>query len=462
MEKLLIVDDSEEIRKQLKWGLGRDYQVLLAGDGEEALSLFRKHRPRVMTLDLGLPPDPDGASEGLRCLEAILNEDNTAKVIMVTGNEERENALEAIQRGAYDFYSKPIDLGEVKVILKRAFHLAELEDENRRLHKKALGEVAPMGGLFGQCPQMQEVFGTIRKVASTDVPVFVLGESGTGKELVARAIHAHSLRKDATFVPINCGAIPDNLLEAELFGYEKGAFTGAQTRTQGKVEFAHKGTLFLDEIGELPTTLQVKLLRFLQEKTIQRVGGRENIEVDARIVAATNIDISDAIAQGAFREDLFYRIGVITLNLPPLRDRGEDIMLLAQMFLLRFADEFGRRVKSYSADAKKVLRRYNWPGNVREMENKIKRAVIMAEGAVIEAGDLGFETNGSPQTMTPELSLDGMTLKDAREKVERDMVLMALNREGGNIAKASEMLGVSRPTFYDLLRRHNLQGAAGR
>ena len=317
-------------------------------------------------------------------------------------------------------------------------------------------------GIIGQSKALQDVFKILEKVAPTDSTVLVTGESGTGKELLVRALHAHSHRRDKPFIPINCGAIPDNLLEAELFGYEKGAFTGAQTRTQGKVEFAHKGTLFLDEIGELPTTLQVKLLRFLQEKTIQRVGGRENIEVDARIVAATNIDISDAIAQGAFREDLFYRIGVITLNLPPLRDRGEDIMLLAQMFLLRFADEFGRRVKSYSADAKKTLRSYNWPGNVREMENKIKRAVIMAEGAVIEAADLGFEANGSPQTMTPELSLDGMTLKDAREKVERDMVLMALNREGGNIAKASEMLGVSRPTFYDLLRRHNLQGAAGR
>jgi two-component system, NtrC family, response regulator len=462
MEKLLIIDDSEEIRKQLKWGLGKDYQVFLAGDVEEGLGLFRKHRPRVVTLDLGLPPDADGATEGLRCLGEILKENFRTKVIMVTGNEERQNALKAIEIGAYDFYQKPIELAEIKVILRRAFHLAELEEENRRLQKSAVHGLPVMAGLFGQCLQMQQVFNTIRKVASADVPVLVLGESGTGKELVAKAIHGESLRQEGPFVPINCGAIPENLLESELFGHEKGAFTGAQARIQGKVEFAHKGTLFLDEIGEMPPLLQVKLLRFLQDHTIQRVGGRDTIEVDARIVAATNINMDEAIAQGEFREDLFYRIGVITINLPPLRERGEDILLLSSLFLHRYAEEYGRPVKSFSGEAQKALRSYEWPGNVRELENKIKRAVIMAEKGQIEPGDLNLGIGEGGGTRLGELNFEGMTLKDARDLVERDMVLSTLNREGGNIAKTSDILGVSRPTLYDLLKKHNLQGAAGK
>lgn len=460
MDKLLIIDDSEEIRKQLKWGLAKDYQVFLAADVEEGLGLFRKHRPSVVTLDLGLPPDADGATEGLRCLEAILKIDAHTKVIMVTGNEERENALKAIDLGAYDFYQKPIELAELKVILKRAFHLSQLEEENRRLQKSCMQVLPSMGGLFGQCRQMQQIFNTIRKVASADVPVLVLGESGTGKELVARAIHQHSLRAEGPFVPINCGAIPDNLLESELFGHEKGAFTGAQSRIQGKFEFANKGSLFLDEIGELPPPLQVKLLRFLQDHTIQRVGGRETLEVDARIIAATNIDIDSAIAKGEFREDLFYRIGVITLNLPPLRERGEDILLLANLFLHRFAEEFARGVKGFSTEAQQALRTYEWPGNVRELENKIKRAVIMAENNRIEPADLGFGVQNERADKPCDFNFDGMTLKDARDMVERDMVLSAINREGGNIAKASEALGISRPTLYDLLKKHNLQGAA--
>lgn len=316
MESILIVDDDSGIRKQLKWGLEKDYKVLLAEDGRKALELFRQHEPKVVSLDLGLPPDADGASEGLRVLEEILAQDKGTKVVVVSGNEDHNNALAAVGLGAYDFCHKPIELDTLKVILSRAIHLADLEAENRRLQESHAGGRASMEGLFGQCQPMEEIFSIIRKVGSIDVPILVLGESGTGKELVARAIHENSLRKKGPFIPINCGAIPENLLEAELFGHEKGSFTGAQARVQGKVEFAHGGTLFLDEIGDMPLLLQVKLLRFLQEKVIQRVGGREDIEVDARIVAATNLDIDEAIKNGQFREDLYYRIGVVTAKLP--------------------------------------------------------------------------------------------------------------------------------------------------
>ena len=354
MEKLLIVDDSSEICKQLKWGLNKDYDVLLAEDVAGALKLFGKHAPKVVTLDLGLPPDVDGATEGLRCLEQILRRQPDTKVVVLSGNEERNNALKAVQLGAYDFYRKPIDLAELKIILQRAFQLAALETENRRLQTTAASE---LNGILGQCPQMEEVFTTIRKIATADIPVLILGENGTGKELVAKAIHAQSLRNKGDLIPINCGAIPENLLEAELFGHEKGAFTGAVGQVRGKVEYAHEGTLFLDEIGELPLALQVKLLRFLQEKTIQRVGGRDEIVVDSRIVAATNVDIEEAIQQGAFREDLYYRIGVITINLPPLRERGDDICLLANFFLNRYVSEFSKKIKGYSLRCRAGVKR---------------------------------------------------------------------------------------------------------
>ena len=330
MEKLLIIDDSSEIRKQLKWGLAKNYQVLLAENLDEALTLFHRHTPKVVTLDLGLPPDIDGASEGLHCLQEMLKNDPNVKIIVLSGNEDHANALAAVDLGAYDFYHKPIDLAELKIILGRAFHVASLEEENRKLQAAAGYSDKGYSGIFGQCQEMQQVFATIKKVASIDVPVLILGESGTGKEIVAKAIHEKGIRRDGNFIAINCGAIPENLLESELFGHEKGAFTGAQNRVQGKVEYASDGTLFLDEIGEMAPLLQVKLLRFLQEKVIQRVGGREDIPVDTRIIAATNIDIQNSIAQGRFREDLYYRIGVITIDLPPLRERGEDIELLAK------------------------------------------------------------------------------------------------------------------------------------
>ena len=453
MEKLLIVDDSPEICKQLKWGLGKEYQVLLAQDAEEALKLFRRHKPRVLTLDLGLPPDVDGASEGLRCLEEVLHEQAETKVIVLSGNEERGNALKAVQLGAYDFYRKPIELAELKIILQRAFHLADLEQENRRLLATSWSDESGGLGILGQCPQMEEVFTTIRKVATADIPVLILGENGTGKELVARAIHTLSLRNQGKIIPINCGAIPENLLEAELFGHEKGAFTGAVGQVKGKVEYAHEGTLFLDEIGELPLSLQVKLLRFLQDKKLQRVGGREEIAVDARIVAATNTDIDAAISKGEFREDLFYRISVITIKLPPLRERGEDIILLANYFLHRYVAEYRKKVKGFSSAAEAELKEYSWPGNVRELENRIKRGILLAEGPVLEPCDLDFEDRVEPEH---DFSTQGMTLKEARDRLERDMLVTALKKNDGNVARSSEDLGVTRPTFYDLMKKHHL------
>ncbi|MFO0754793.1 MAG: PEP-CTERM-box response regulator transcription factor [Thermodesulfovibrionales bacterium] len=457
MEKILVIDDNEEIRKQLKWGLGKEYAVLLAGSGREALDLFKRHHPRVVTLDLGLAPADNGTGEGFRCLDEMLKDSPATKVVVITGNDQRENAMKAIQMGAYDFYHKPIDLKELLIIIARAFYLYNIEAENRRLHSSLDEKATELGGMVGQCPEMLKIFSTIRKVSSSDISVLVIGESGTGKELVARAIHAISLRKDSPFVPINCGAIPENLLESELFGHEKGAFTGAHLQVQGKVEYAHKGTIFLDEIGELPANLQVKLLRFLQEKTIQRVGGREDVAVDARIIAATNIDIQKAIHEGRFREDLYYRIGVLIIHLPPLRKRGDDIIFLSNLFLRRFSEEFRKRIRGFSPASVKLLESYEWPGNVRELENRIQRAVIMSEYSVIEPYDLGFtERSSVPKTAHPELT----SLREARDRVERDMAIAAIEKHGGNIARAAEELGISRPTLYDIMKKHGLYNSA--
>ncbi|MBE0598662.1 MAG: PEP-CTERM-box response regulator transcription factor [Desulfuromonadales bacterium] len=458
MEKLLVVDDNEEIRTQLKWGLGKDYQVLQAGSRKEALTLLEQHRPRVVTLDLGLPPDTAGWSEGLACLEEIRQRALETKVIVITGRGEREVALQAVQGGAYDFYQKPIDLAELKVILQRAFQLSVLEEENRRLKSDQERQAKEMAGLYGQCRQMQEIFATIKKVAKTDAPVLILGESGTGKELVAAALHEESRRKDGPFIPINCGAIPETLLESELFGHEKGSFTGAQARVQGKFEYAHRGTLFLDEIGELPVALQVKLLRFLQGKVIQRVGGRDDIVVDARIVAATNVDIAAAIANGAFREDLYYRIGVIVLHLPALRERGSDISLLANLFLQRASAALKKRVKGFSAAALAALEEYQWPGNVRELENRVQRAAILAEAPILEPHHLGF---GSPVRPPRSIELGGLTLREERDRLEREIVIAVMEREAGNIVRAAETLGVSRPAVYALMKKHGLHFSGG-
>ena len=453
MEKLLIVEDSEEIRKQLKWGLGKEYSVLLAGDGKEAISLFKKHNPKVILLDLGLPPHESETEEGFRCLEEILKNLSVTKVIVITGSNEGDNALRAVQMGAYDFYQKPIDLKELKVIIHRAFYLFNIEEENRRLQTALEKKTSELAGMVGQCPEMLNVFSTIRKVASSDVSVLIMGESGTGKELVARAIHSKSNRDSRPFVAINCGAIPENLLESELFGHEKGAFTGAHAQVQGKVEYAHNGTLFLDEISELPANLQVKLLRFLQEKTIQRVGGREDITVNARIIAATNADLTKEIEKGRFREDLYYRIGVITIKLPPLRERGDDIMILANLYLRRFSKQFMKKVKGFSHSSIGLLTSYHWPGNVRELENKLQRAVIMSESSTIEPHNLGFaEGPGGERVATIEVA----TLREARDKVEKDMIISAIQKHGGNIARAAEEMGISRPTLYDLMKKHDL------
>lgn len=449
MNKLLIVDDNEEVRRQLKWGLSRSgYELLFACDGEEALKLFRKASPRVVTLDLGLPPDENGVAEGLRCLGEMLRHNPVAKVIVITGNEEHGAALEAVTYGAYDYYKKPIDLAELKVIVDRAFHLQRLEEENRSLRDCSTGGT----GIVGECTAMQTVFEQIRKVANSDVPVLITGESGTGKELVAKAIHADSPRAEHSMVSINCGAIPENLLESELFGYEKGAYTGASKTTKGKVEFAEKGTLFLDEIGEMPLALQVKLLRFLQEMVITRVGGREDIQVDTRVIAATNVDIENAMAEGRFREDLFYRIGVVNIVLPPLRDRGNDIMLLANYFLKRVSNQNGARRFGQAAIAS--ILNHDWPGNIRELENRVKRGVIMASGAEILPEDLGLKEGGN---MRRRIAEEDVTLKEARSMLERDMVELALDRHGGNIVKAAQAIGVSRPTFYDLMNKHGLK-----
>ncbi len=453
MEKLLIVDDQDAIRTQLKWGFAKDFSVTLAGSAEEAIAAFSKYRPRVVTLDLGLPPQEDGAEEGLRCLGEMLKIQPKAKIIVVTGNTDRENALRAIQLGAYDFYHKPIELAELKVIVSRAFHLARLEDELSVLQKK-LTKTDELG-MVGQCPQMQQVFGTVRKIAGSDVSVLIQGESGTGKELVARAIHAMSVRRDGPFIAINCAAIPENLLESELFGHEKGAFTGAVGMVQGKFEYADGGTLFLDEIGELPTNLQVKLLRFLQDRTIQRVGGREDIPVNTRILGATNVEIEQAILTGKFRDDLYYRIGVISLKLAPLRERGDDIQLLANVFLKRFADNQGKKIRSFSPAAQEVLASYHWPGNVRELENKIQRAVILAENAAIEPADLNISPGAS---VALQGIREGMSLRDARDQLEREMIRWSVEKSRGNVAKAADLLGISRPTLYDLMKKHGLAG----
>lgn len=452
---VLAVDDNEDIRKQLRWGFSREpFEMLFAEDADEAIRLFRRHLPPVVMLDLGLPPHEESASEGFRCLRAMLDCAPLAKVIVITGNEDRGNAVKAVHEGAYDYYAKPIDLGELRTIVNRALHLQAIENESLQSqpHAPAEGE---QFGLIGRHRKMQECLETIRKVARSDIPVLITGESGTGKELVARAIHKASLRSDGPMVAVNCGAIPENLLESEFFGHEKGAFTGANTRVRGKVEYASGGSLFLDEIGELPTSMQVKLLRFLQDRVFQRVGGREDLVADLRIVSATNQDLRRCLDDGSFRKDLFYRIGAVVIELPPLRERGEDVETLARVFMQRAAEEYGAKRLRFSGQALLALRSHNWPGNVRELENKVRRAVVLAQGRNIEPADLGLDGGG--QVQANPLHSESVTLREAREWVERELVGNTLHRHGGNISKASKALGVSRPTLYDLLRKHNLE-----
>ncbi len=454
MEKLLVIEDDEDIVTQLKWGLSKDYRILIAEDRERALSLIKKEKPAVVTLDLGLPPEPHTTIEGFECLKAIIEEAPNTKIVVITGNDERESALKAINMGAYDFYQKPIEIRELKVILKRAFHLYYIEEENRRL--QSIGEGGErFEGLIGTCPQMQEVFSIIKKVAASDVTILVTGESGTGKELVAKAIHQRSTRKNGPFIPINCGGIPETLIESELFGYEKGAFTDAKMQRIGIIERANKGTLFLDEISELPVHLQVKLLRFLQDRKIQRLGGREDIDIDTRIIAATNIDLSEAIKDGRFREDLYFRIGIITIHLPPLRERGDDILLLAHNFLNRLNRIYNKKIKGFNKEAIIALKSYDWPGNVRELENKIQRAVLITDDQIIKPEDLLLGTSGLSMLNNERIP----TLKEIREKIEFEIIHKALIKNAWNISRTAEELGVSRPTLHDLIKKYGIRGS---
>ncbi len=442
-QKLLIVDDDEDLRTQMKWALTADYEVFLAEDRESAIAIINKEQPAVVTLDLGLPPNPAGVEEGFAVLDHILDAYNHTKVIIITGRGEKENALRAVEKGAYDFFYKPIQLDELKVVLRRAFHLSQLEQEQREMRHLLSGNT--FEDMIGTSQKMQDVFATIRKVATTDAPVLITGESGTGKELVARAIHRLSIRGSKPFIPINCSAIPENLIESELFGHEKGTFTGAHAQRIGRFEMAEGGTLFLDEIGDLPQLLQVKLLRFLQEKVVERVGGREQIEVDTRILAATNRDLEEAIKNATFREDLYYRLNVVKISLPPVRDRQADVILLAKTFLDRYTSEVRKKIKGFNSQAIESIERYSWPGNVRELENRIKRAVIMSEGKKITAEDLELESNLGKK--------EPMVLKDARKMLEKDLIAKAITRNDNSLTKAAAELGISRPTLYDLMEK---------
>lgn len=448
LPKLLIVDDDDEIRTQMKWALSQDYDVLVAEDRASALKVFAEQHPPVTLLDLGLPPHPGTPEEGMAALAEMLEHDQRAKIIIVSGQGEKTNALQAIGAGAYDFLTKPVDLEELKIILRRTFHVTGLERDYRELQTQMREDA--FEGLLGNSPQMHAVFSAIRKVATTDAPVLILGESGTGKEMVAQAIHRRSARKDGPFVAINCSAIPETLLESELFGHEKGAFTGAHVQRKGRIESASGGTLFLDEIGEIRLQLQVKLLRFLQEQCIERVGGRQEIQVDTRVIAATNVDLKKAIAGGKFREDLYYRIAVVVVTLPPLRERQGDVELLAKEFLRRSAGASGKENLAFGKEAISALSDHAWPGNVRELENRVKRAVIMADGKRLTAQDLELESTAqAPSTLN---------LKEAREAAERDVIQRALRKHGGKIAPAAAEIGISRPTMYELMEKLGMRG----
>ena len=444
---LLVVEDDEGLQRQLKWAYD-GYEVVCAGDRHSAIDALRAHEPAVVTLDLGLPPDPDGTDEGFAVLAEILRLKPDIKVIVASGHGARESALKAIAMGAYDFYKKPVDIDDLGLIVARAFHVHEIEEENRRLETGAAGTV--LGSIITAAPEMLKVARTIERVASADVSVMLLGASGTGKELLARAVHEMSGRK-GEFVAINCAAIPENLLEAELFGYERGAFTGAVKSNVGKIELAQGGTLFLDEVGDIPLPLQVKLLRFLQERVIERIGGRQPIAVDTRIVCATHQDLDAMTAAGSFREDLYYRLAEIVVKIPSLAERSGDAVLLARHFVNRFGRELNPGVQGLSPDAVEAVDSYSWPGNVRELENRIKRAVIMADGKTVTAGDLDLQAGTVPgDDVLP------INLRAAREIADRKAIRQAMSRTENNISGAAKLLGISRPTLYDLLKQYRL------
>ena len=444
-QPLLIVEDDLALQKQLKWSLDR-FESVVADDVASAVLQFRRHSPAVVTMDLGLPPDRDSVSEGFKCLEKLLELDPFAKVIVLTGQNDQDNALRAIRMGAYDFLAKPVDPEVLSLTVERAYRLYELQQENRRL--QTLQQTDALGGLLTRDAGMQRICRMVEKVAPSDATVLLLGGSGTGKEVLAQGLHDLSRRK-GRFVAINCAAIPETLLESELFGYEKGAFTGASKTTIGKIETANGGTLMLDEIGDLPMPLQAKLLRFLQERTIERVGGRQEIPIDVRIVGATHQDLKRHIVEGRFREDLYYRLAEIVLQIPPLRERVGDAVLLAHAFLRRFAADQRRSAMSLSEDAVRALESHSWPGNVRELQNLIKRASIMADADRITSSDLGLV----PPAVSEDAESASLDLRTVRERAERIAVVSALARSDGSIARAAEMLGVSRPTIYDLMSK---------
>ena len=445
LPKLLIVEDDPGLQAQLKWAY-EDFEVIVAGDRASAIAALRSEEPAVVTLDLGLPPDPDGTSEGFAILDEIMRLKPDTKVVVASGHGARESAQTAIAKGAYDFYQKPVDIESLGMIVRRALHLHKIESENRALAERSDEGNQVLGGLITAAPEMVRVARTIERVANTNVSVMLLGASGTGKELLAKGLHDASDRAKGNFVAINCAAIPENLLESELFGHEKGAFTGAVKTTEGKIEMADGGTLFLDEVGDIPLPLQVKLLRFLQERTIERIGGRRSIAVDTRIVCATHQDLEAMIGDGRFREDLFYRLAEIVIKIPSLAERPGDAALLAKAFVARFAREMNPSVKGFAPDALAAIDGWGWPGNVRELENRVKRAVIMADSKLICAEDLDLAPNDEGEAP--------LNLKSAREHSDRKVIRHALARSEGNISSTARMLGISRPTLYDLLKQY--------
>ena len=446
---LLIVEDDLALQKQIKWSLDR-FESVTAADRESALMQCRRHQPAVVTMDLGLPPDPDSVSEGFKLLAQMLDLDPNVKVIVLTGQNEQTHALRAVALGAYDFLAKPFEPDVLRLTIERALRLAELQAENRRLQDHRSSDA--LGGLITRDPQMQRIARTVERIAGTNATVMLLGESGTGKEVLAHGLHAAS-KREGRFVAINCAAIPENLLESELFGYERGAFTGAAKTTPGKIETAHNGTLMLDEIGDLPQSLQAKLLRFLEMRTVERLGGRQEIPVDVRVVGATHQDLKHLITEGRFREDLYYRLAEIVIDIPPLRKRAGDAVLLAHSFLRRFAREQRRANLTLADDAVRAIEAHPWPGNVRELLNAIKRASIMADGDRLGCADLGLPEHADKATAAASGEPSDLDLRRVREHAEKEAIAAALARTNGNIVKASEILGVSRPTLYDLMKR---------
>lgn len=446
--KLLIVEDDLGLQKQLKWSY-EDFEVFCASNRAEAIALVRLEEPDVVTLDLGLPPDPDGVTEGFAALEEMLRIKPDMKIIVASGHSAHESALNAIAAGAWDFYKKPVDIDELHLIVKRAFHVHDLEVQNQKSQLPDAGGETLFGTMVTGSPEMMKAARTVERVANTNVSVMLLGASGTGKELLARGLHDASDRKSKPFVAINCGAIPENLLESELFGHEKGAFTGAIKTTEGKIELANGGTLFLDEVGDIPMPLQVKLLRFLQERTIERIGGRKSIPVDVRIVCATHRNLNQMISDQEFREDLYYRLAEVTVHIPTLSERNGDAVLLAKHFLARFSREMNPSIKGFAASALTAIDQWYWPGNVRELENRVKRAVIMADGKFITVDDMQFDTGDEEDRL--------LNLKAAREQADRKAINRAISRTEGNISNAAKLLGISRPTLYDLLKQYDMQ-----